>query len=275
MTGKIRKLNRLEAVRRQRRRTIALLCGALALTLVGLRIAAIRRASRVRVRHAPVNGPVRPRYPDPPGIVLHDSDTPAIAFGHHINAAQLEAIHAHDHPNWATVFEGKTYHIGYHYVILPDGKIEQGRPDHCPGCHTKKHNNWLGICVVGAFSTNRHWWPSSPTHAQVASVISLCKRLMAKYHIPLSRVKRHRDLRDTWCPGDRFPYRTILAALRPHVPAGREIALAAPHAATAGEREMDDAEDRPVSQAAHVGNRQKAAGPSGHGKEATRSAAKS
>jgi N-acetyl-anhydromuramyl-L-alanine amidase AmpD len=157
--------------------------------------------------------PVSTPYPDPVGIVLHDSDSPAVVNGIPINAEALERIHAKDHPNWATVFEGKTYHIGYHYVILPDGTIEKGRPDHCIGTHARKHNDWLGICVIGAFSKHRRWQPSTPTEEQVESVIALCRELMQKYHIPLERVKRHQDVNYTDCPGARFPYDRIIAAL--------------------------------------------------------------
>ena len=50
-----------------------------------------------------------------------------------INAARLEEIHKKR--GFGIEFEGKKYHIAYHYVILPDGTIEKGRPDHCEGAH--------------------------------------------------------------------------------------------------------------------------------------------
>ena len=157
-----------------------------------------------------------PQYPDPPGIVLHASLSPGKVHGVPIDAARLEEIHAEDHPNWATTFEGKVYHIGYHYVILPDGTVQQGRPDHCIGCHAPHYNTWLGICVVGCFdpSVHRHWKPSRPTAAQFAALISLCERLMSQYHIPPENVLRHRDTKQTWCPGRRFPYEAVMAKLK-------------------------------------------------------------
>ena len=170
--------------------------------------------------HAPSRVPAAlrafARYPDPPGIVLHSSLSPGKVQGVPIDAGRLEQIHADDHPTWATTFEGKVYHIGYHYVILPNGKIEQGRPDHCIGCHAPHYNTWLGICVIGCFdpSVHHHWKPSRPTSAQMASVVSLCERLMSQYHIPPERVLRHRDTKQTWCPGRRFPYAAIMAELR-------------------------------------------------------------
>lgn len=158
--------------------------------------------------------PAGPQYPDPPGIVLHNSDSPAVYHGIPINAAALERIHAHDHPNWRTEWNGKIYYIGYHYVILPDGTIQQGRPDHCPGTHARKHNNYIGICLIGAFGHRRRWWPSEPTPEQLKSVLSLCEKLMSKYHIPPEMVVRHRDVNQTDCPGERFPYGHIQTALK-------------------------------------------------------------
>jgi hypothetical protein len=205
-------------LRRPRRLRIAIAAGLVASAAVVLSVHLHGRAP-VRLRQAaPGPSPARippPSYPDPPGIVLHDSSSPAVVHGVPINAATLARIHKRDHPNWATQFEGKTYYIAYHYVVLPDGTIEKGRPDHCPGTHARTHNDWLGICVIGAFSArnNPHWWPSVPTEAEVNSTIALCERLMSEYHIPPERVKRHRDLNDTYCPGGRFPYQRILAEL--------------------------------------------------------------
>ncbi|HLJ55324.1 MAG TPA: peptidoglycan recognition family protein [Chthonomonadaceae bacterium] len=155
-------------------------------------------------------------YPDPPGIVLHSSMTPGEVHGEPIDAKRLDEIHAEDHPQWATTFEGKVYHIGYHYVVLPDGTVEQGRPDHCIGCHAPHFNTWLGICMVGSFdpSDPHHWKPSRPTERQLAALIGLCERLMSQYHIPPERVLRHRDTKQTWCPGRRFPYDLVMAQLR-------------------------------------------------------------
>lgn len=170
-----------------------------------------RHGNQNRIRAV---APRRPQLPDPVGIVIHDSDSPAAVHGQRIDAADLEIIHAHDHPGWATRYEGKVYHIGYHYVILPSGKLEQGRPDHCIGAHAHKHNNWLGICLVGAFSTTRHWYPERPTRAQTLTLIAVCEHLMLKYHITPDRVKRHRDVCQTNCPGGRFPYNFVLGELR-------------------------------------------------------------
>lgn len=43
--------------------------------------------------------------------------------------------------------------IGYHFVILPDGTIESGRPLDEVGAHCKGHNQAsVGICYVGGLN---------------------------------------------------------------------------------------------------------------------------
>lgn len=40
--------------------------------------------------------------------------------------------------------------IGYHFVILPDGTIEKGRPLNKQGAHVYGHNrNSVGTCLIG------------------------------------------------------------------------------------------------------------------------------
>lgn len=188
-------------------------------TFICLLILAVGVVRRLTVRRDALVGPVVPSIPNPgslgpPGIVLHHSESPAVYHGVPVNAARLDDIHRHDHPDWATVCNGKTYYIAYHYVILPNGTIEQGRPENCVGTHARTHNDWLGICLIGGFQTNNHWFPERPTKRQMRALIGLCERLMSKYHIPPDLVKRHRDINDTFCPGDRFPYNFLLTQLR-------------------------------------------------------------
>ena len=40
-------------------------------------------------------------------------------------------------------------------LLLTDGTIEQGRPDTCLGMHARTYNDWIGICVIGAFQTEQ------------------------------------------------------------------------------------------------------------------------
>ena len=40
--------------------------------------------------------------------------------------------------------------IGYHKVILQNGKIENGRPEYWPGAHVLGYNNMsIGVCLIG------------------------------------------------------------------------------------------------------------------------------
>ncbi len=220
-----RKTGRKWLTSRQKRRRIALL-GAMTLLV----LFAVYRVSRPH--RLPVKPPALPPppvateiLPDPPGIVLHHSNTPGRVHGKLVDEKILDHIHEEDHPGWAIEYKGKTYHIGYHYVILADGTIQPGRPEHCQGAHCPKHNYWLGICLVGAFSTAdpKSWQPQVPTKPQMASLLMLCEKLMSKYHIPPENVKRHRDLRMTWCPGGRFPYDAIIKQLRTYADAHPEV----------------------------------------------------
>ena len=156
--------------------------------------------------------------PQPPplrGIVLHHSQSPGIWRGVKIDAERLNDIHRETHPDWLLEWEGKKYYIGYHYVILPDGTIEKGRPESAPGAHARTYNGWFGICLIGSFDSHyRQFNPSYPTVAQQTSLIELCKDLMLRYHIPWELVKRHGDVNDTDCPGNRFPYEAIVDELR-------------------------------------------------------------
>jgi hypothetical protein len=68
----------------------------------------------------------------------------------------------------------------------------------------------IGICLVGDFTHEQ------PTKAQMDSLILLVETLRNYYHIPLSRVIRHKDAPGarTECPGNSFPWREFKERLR-------------------------------------------------------------
>jgi N-acetylmuramoyl-L-alanine amidase len=115
------------------------------------------------------------------------------------------------------ICEGRHYHVAYHYLILPDGKIQAGRPERCEGAHAEGYNAYLGISLIGDFSSHTNprgeHGNTRPTKQQFASLVALCKRLSERYKIPLHRVVRHSDVARTECPGDRFPFRQLLAQI--------------------------------------------------------------
>ena len=119
---------------------------------------------------------------------------------------------------------GKTYHIAYHYVILRNGQVRPGRPERCEGAHARGYNSYLGIALVGDFSSADNprgkKGPATPTRAQIRSLIRLCRQLRTKYNIPLQRIMPHSAVARTECPGDRLQFTRILAALEDKTSSG-------------------------------------------------------
>lgn len=112
---------------------------------------------------------------------------------------------------------GKIYHIAYHYLVLPNGEVRAGRPERCEGAHARGYNSYLGIALVGDFSSADNprgkKGPERPTRAQMKSLIRLCRRLRDKYNIPLQHIMPHSQVSRTECPGDRLQFGRVLAAL--------------------------------------------------------------
>ena len=152
--------------------------------------------------------------PVPEGILIHHSATPFRLKGRMVDAKKIDEMH--QQRGFSIVCSQKTYHIGYHYVILPDGRVQPGRPEDCPGAHSGNsyyNRRYLGVCLVGDFDSHGRWngrrSTKEPTAAQIQSLVKLCAKLMRKYDIPLQNIRRHRDVSQTYCPGDRFPYRRV------------------------------------------------------------------
>jgi N-acetyl-anhydromuramyl-L-alanine amidase AmpD len=107
----------------------------------------------------------------------------------------------------------------YHYIILPDGTVQQGRPEYCQGAHAQGYNSYIGICLVGDFSSrdnpNGERGPTQPSEAQMHALVELSSKLREKYKIPLTAVRRHNDISsNTECPGDRFPFEAFLKMMK-------------------------------------------------------------
>lgn len=70
-------------------------------------------------------------------LVVHCSDSPPC------RGDTAETIHRwHKEKRWSG--------IGYHFVILENGTVEQGRPMYWKGAHCRNHNSHsLGICLIG------------------------------------------------------------------------------------------------------------------------------
>ncbi|KYH35818.1 N-acetylmuramoyl-L-alanine amidase [Clostridium tepidiprofundi DSM 19306] len=98
---------------------------------------------------------------------------------------------------------------GYHFLVRKDGSIYRGRPENVIGAHCLHHNNYsIGICAEGSYMQE------VMPQIQKKAIIELCKYLMYKYNI--KDIKGHRELYNTSCPGDNFPFNEIVqAALKP------------------------------------------------------------
>ena len=152
----------------------------------------------------------------PAGITIHhtavlpDEDAPPR------NEHEVDTYHA------ARGFEitcsGHVYHVAYHYLILPNGRVQAGRPERCEGAHAKGYNSYLGISVVGDFDSRDNprgeRGPTKPNKKQMAALVRLCRGLMLRYQIHASHIVRHNDIAATRCPGDRFPFREFLQQLK-------------------------------------------------------------
>jgi len=183
---------------------IALLVLALAIVAVG--------ALSMRL------GPRWPRrlfFRGPAGIVIHHTATGASVEGYVVDAERIARWH--ERRGFSAEYRGQIYHIGYHYVILPDGTLQPGRPEWMLGAHTYGHNDYLGVCLVGNFDRRANpggaQQPAAPTAAQMATLRSLLRDLMTKYRLQPEDVHGHCELGATACPGDRFPLERLRADL--------------------------------------------------------------
>jgi len=153
----------------------------------------------------------------PGGIIIHHSAIPPFPDARPIDAKLVDEIHRER--GYSAFYWGSFYHIGYHYLILPDGTVQQGRPEHCKGAHAEGYNSYIGICLVGNFSSHDNAKGerglTEPTEAQMHALTELCRNLREKYRIPLQALVRHRDINpNTECPGDRFPFQEFLKTLQ-------------------------------------------------------------
>ena len=133
-----------------------------------------------------------------------------------VDSKLLDEIHKKR--GYSRFYWGKFYHIGYHYIILPDGTLQSGRPERCQTAHARSYNSLIGICLVGEFdkSTNPTGanGPAEPTKEQMDALVELVRSLKQRHHIPRSSVFPHSSLDPgTECPGREFPFDQFRARL--------------------------------------------------------------
>lgn len=92
---------------------------------------------------------------------------------------------------------------GYHFEVRKDGSVYSLRPEWAVGSHAQGSNyDSIGICFEGNFM-----FENMP-QAQLEAGRELVAYLKAKYGI--EKVQRHKDVCDTNCPGDNFPFEELV-----------------------------------------------------------------
>lgn len=169
------------------------------------------------------------------GIAVHHSASADRSTGAPIGNAQSFFNYHVNVRGWV--------HGGYNYVITGSGQIEYALdekisayhagfkdPDNSEGLEYGQYwnNHFLAVCLAGWFSDNRtyqdsggqvHQMPNqytSPTEAQMQSLLALIKHLRSKYNIPVENIRGHRELRGngTTCPGHNFDPAELRAKVR-------------------------------------------------------------
>lgn len=87
---------------------------------------------------------------------------------------------------------------GYHYVVLLDGTIEQGRPLRQAGAHCLNHNaHSIGICYIGGLDSRGN--PSDTRTPEQRDVLrSLVQSLKKRF--PGATVHGHNEFAAKACP---------------------------------------------------------------------------
>ena len=157
----------------------------------------------------------------PTGIIIHHTAT--IPRTDRVPAGMSDIDQYHADRGLEIECMGREYHVAYHYLILANGSITPGRPERCEGAHARAYNSYIGISLVGDFSTGDNPRGKKglmrPTARQLKSLVRLTRQLQLRYHIPVQRILRHSDVAPTLCPGDRFAFKTfLLTAEQLHAP---------------------------------------------------------
>ena len=88
--------------------------------------------------------------------------------------------------------------IGYHFVILLDGRLQVGRPVEEIGAHVTGHNQHsIGICYIGGLDKNGKA-KDTRTPEQKESMYKLLRILHNKF--PKATIHGHREFANKACP---------------------------------------------------------------------------
>ncbi len=116
---------------------------------------------------------------------------------HHAAAdgASAQDIHRqHQNNGWSG--------IGYHYYVRKTGEVFRGRPEHAVGTHAAGRNgDTIGVCFEGNFQHD------TMPPAQFAAGAALLANILTR--CPGLPLLRHRDVCQTACPGQHFPFEAL------------------------------------------------------------------
>lgn len=141
-------------------------------------------------------------------IILHHSWIPSAA--QYTGAGTIRGIQNYHMDSSATGWND----IGYHFLIGPDGKIYQGRPETVVGAHCSPNTNSVGICMIGDYDEGK----DEINPAMEESMLKLVSWLASNYKVdPKVNLYGHCDFSEKSCPGTaaykRLPkYREIVQA---------------------------------------------------------------
>lgn len=89
--------------------------------------------------------------------------------------------------------------IGYHYVIHPDGTVEEGRDVNIAGAHCSGHNSKsIGICYIGGMTADNKKAKDTRTEEQRTNLKALLMAMRKLY--PTAKIHGHRDFAAKACP---------------------------------------------------------------------------
>lgn len=90
--------------------------------------------------------------------------------------------------------------IGYHYVILLDGTIQEGRDIRTIGAHCSGHNTGsIGICYIGGLDENGKGKDTRTTEQRIA-LFQLVDDLLTAYDLTIEDVHAHYEYAKKLCP---------------------------------------------------------------------------
>ena len=142
-------------------------------------------------------------------VVVHHTDTPPnftvrqIA-DYHVNGERRDAQ--------GNLVKAQWPGIGYHYVILPDGTINQTNRPETRSYHAGNANNdSIGVSLIGRFM-RRNWNGTPipvdqqlPAPPQLDALARLVAWLMKEHGITaVTKIVGHKEVSDTSCPGDQW-----------------------------------------------------------------------